>query len=345
MELVVCDKNNKENIINLDKNVILFGENNQFKSELINSIKNGFLGKGKNFKIDGNVINSKDFNVISMDEETDFANEFKFTKNNILKQMIYNDIIEKVNEDKLIKYTNEIFDAIDNRVNKLLDRKVNKKSDNNIAFQIEVPDVNSIIDKFTNIYIDDILLSNTEITKSVKRKLLYQLYFWEVSNNKDKINIIIIDNFDAYLSSNETINILHEITKLSSNTCHFILSTCNNIFEYISLDYFSIYKITDKIISLNKIDEAIKNYLIKKEFNKSNNSISYNEYYIENESLILEEDIDSIKNKLFNKYPHYISKILNCSSIKFVQNKPKNVLSEYIICEIKETQDLLLEIW
>ena len=56
-----------------------------------------------------------------------FTNEFKFTKSNTLKQLIYNDVINKINEDKIIKYTNEIFDIIDEKVNNLLDRKINKK--------------------------------------------------------------------------------------------------------------------------------------------------------------------------------------------------------------------------
>ena len=151
MEIVV-NIDNKKNLIKLDKNVIFFGKNGNYKNKVINSITNGLLGKTKNILIDGKSYNCKDFNVINIDEENDFSNEFKFTKSNTLKQLIYNDVINKINEEKIIKYTNEIFDVIDDKVNNLLDRKVNKKSDNNISFQIEIPDVNSIIDKFTNIY-------------------------------------------------------------------------------------------------------------------------------------------------------------------------------------------------
>ena len=44
-----------------------------------------------------------------------------------------------------------------------------------IFIELQVPDVNSIIDKFTNIYIDDFLVNSSEIAKSTKRKLLYQI--------------------------------------------------------------------------------------------------------------------------------------------------------------------------
>ena len=189
MEIVV-NIDNKENMIKLDKNVIFFGKNSNYKNKVINNLTNGLLGKTKNILIDGKNYNVKDFYIINIDEENDLS---------------------KINEEKLIKYTNEIFDVIDDKVNNLLDRKVNKKSDNNISFQIEIPDVNTIIDKFTNIYIDDVLLGDSEISKSMKRKLLYQLYFLDIKKLNDKPIIVIINNFDVYLNSSEIINLLNTI--------------------------------------------------------------------------------------------------------------------------------------
>ena len=193
------------------------------------------------------------------------------------------------------------------------------------------PDINSIIDKFTNIYIDDLLLDETEITKSMKRKLLYQLYFWEIELNKEKNNIIIIDNFDVYLSPNEIIEILTKINKLSNENCHFILTTSSNIFEYLDLNLFNIYKLNNSLIPFKNIELAIKNYIIKREYNKLNDkTINYENFYKENENLIKYEEIVNIKEEIINKYPVSIGKILNCSSIKFVPSKPKNITSEYI---------------
>lgn len=341
---VVVNIDNKENMIKLDKNVIFFGKNSNYKNKVINSITNGLLGKTKNILIDGKNYNVKDFYIINIDEENDFSNEFKFTKSNTLKQLIYNDVISKINEEKIIKYTNEIFDVIDDKVNNLLDRKVNKKSDNNISFQIEIPDVNSIIDKFTNIYIDDVLLSDSEISKSMKRKLLYQLYFLDIKKLNDKPIIVIINNFDVYLNSSEIINLLNTINNLSNDNCHFILSSCNNIFEYLDTEKYGIYKITDKIIDFNVVEDAIKIYLLRNEFNKINDNISFNDFYLENESLITYDEILNIRNNIINKYPTLISKILNSDSIKVVLSKPKNITCEYIICSDKNNQNLFLEI-
>lgn len=343
MEIVVSI-DDTQNIIKLDKNIIFFGKNNNYKNKVLSTLTSGLLGKNKNILVNGNSYNYKDFNIITIDEENDFLNEFKFTKSNALKQIIYNDIINKINEEKIIKYTNEIFDIIDDKVNNLLDRKINRKSDNSLSLQIEIPDINSIIDKFTNIYIDDVLLSDSNISKSMKRKLLYQLYFLDIKDLKDKPTIVVINNFDVYLNTNEVITLLNTINNLTNDNCRFILSSCNNIFEYLDLDRYNIYKITDKIINFNVINEAIKTYLLKNEFNKNNGNDSFDDFYQENESLIDNDEIMIIKENIFNKYPTLISKILNSDSIKVVLNKPKHITCEYIICDSRDNQNLFLEI-
>lgn len=344
MEIIV-KMNEKTNKLNLEKNIMLFGKNTSYKNTLINTIYEGLTGKNNNILINGTKPDIKDYNVILINEDSDFENEFKFNKNNILKQLIYDDIIEKINEEKMIKYTNEIFDIIDDKVNKLLDKKINQKNDNNISFQIEIPNINSIIDKFTNIYIDNIILNSKDITKSMKRKLLYQLYFFDIKNKSNTTNIIIINNFDTYLNTNEIIKLLNTINNLSNNYCHFILTSSSNIFEYINLDKFQIYKLLANIIlPLNLINESIKNYILKSEYNNKDNNISYSEFYNNNEPLILEEEITKIYNNLINKQPHLLSKILNCETIKVLLSKPKKITDEYIICNTTEEQRLFSEI-
>lgn len=342
MELTL---NNGDEILTIkfEQNVIFFGQNNIYKNNFINNLVNVFNGKNKNCLINGNVIDLKDYNVININEESDFAKEFKFTKNNILKQLIYNDVVGKINEDKLIEYTNEIFDIIDNKVNKMLDRNINKGNSNNLSFQIEIPDLNSIIDKFTNIYIDNILLNDVEITKSMKRKLLYQMYFFDIKNKKDKKTIMIIDNFDAYLNSDEIISFLNYINQISNENCHFILTSCQNIFEYINLSNFEIYKLNNKLMNLNDIDDAIKNYLMNREYKQSQYK-NYVEFYDENENLISCDEINNIKLKIFNTYSTFVGKILNSNNIKIVTQKPKKISSDYIICSNNELKNLFVEI-
>lgn len=344
MELNISIEN-KFYTLDLTNNIIFFGTNSNFKNNFINTLANNLVKGGKNILIDGNVYTPSNYNIINISEENDFSNEFKFTKNNTLKQLIYNDIITSVNEKKIIDCTNEIFDIIDNKVNSMLDKKVNKKSDNNISFQIEIPDINSIIDKFTNIYIDDVLLSDTSISKSMKRKLLYQLYFLDIKKNSDKPSIVIINNFDAYLNSNEIIKLLNTIESLSSDNCHFILSSCNNIFEYVNLNKFSVYKLTSSLIPLSYIELAIKKFIVKQQFNKYNNyNCSFEDFYNENENLISDEEIYDIKKNIFTRLTPMLSKVLNTDEIKVLLKKPVSVSCDYIICSNHDEQALFIEI-
>jgi hypothetical protein len=344
MEIVVKTDENTNSLMKFDYNVILFGKNSQNKNSFIYDIVNGLKGKNKNVLVNGTSPKTNDYNVIVIDDDNDFENEFKFTKTNTLKKLIYDDVINKINEEKIINYTNEIFDIIDDKVNNLLDRKINKKTDNNISFQIEIPNINSIIDKFTNIYIDDVLLSNNNISKSMKRKLLYQLYFLDIKNSTDKTNFIIINNFDAYLNAIEIISLLDKINNISNEKCHFILSSCNNIFEYISLDYFTIYKMVNRLIPLYYIDKAIKEYILKREYKLNIDEMNYEDFCKYNEQLITEEEILNIKENILYKYPYILGKILNNENISFVNSKPKKIHSDYIICSNKDEKNLLQEI-
>ena len=172
----------------------------------------------------------------------------------------------------------------------------------------------------------------------------HQLYFLDIKKLSSKPTIVIINNFDVYLNSDEIIKLLNDINSLSNNNCHFILSSCNNIFEYINLKYYNIYKITNKVISINEINNAIKTFLIKNEYKNNNTNIEFNEFYNNNEYLISEEEISNIKNLLFNIKPYTINKILNSEDIKLVLSKPNNVNQDYIICENNKEKELFNEI-
>ncbi len=318
MEIVMGSK-----IIKLEKNAILFGKNNEIKAKFINDLNNALQGKSNNLIINGRKNAIKDYKIITMGEETDFEKEFKFTKNNILKQLIYNDEISKINEKKLIKYANELFDSIDIKINNLIDRKINKHSNDALRMDIEITNINSIIDKFTNIYIDNKLINDSSVSKAMKRKLLYQLYFLDVKNNPEQNYIILLNNFDAYLSIDETVELLNTIEKLSNINCNFILTTSNDIFEYINHDMFNIYKIGNNIYSLDIIDEGIEDYL--------------REGIGENIPITLQEILD-IKNRIFNSYSYVISKILNSNELYFLLNKPKRIKKNYVICNRDDKQ-------
>ena len=64
------------------------------------------------------------------------------------------------------------------------------------------------------------LLTDNKISKSMKRKLLYQLYFLDIKKLSNKPTIVIINNFDVYLNSEEIIKLLNDINSLTNDNCH-----------------------------------------------------------------------------------------------------------------------------
>lgn len=319
MEIVIDNKTLK-----LEKNVILFGKNGEEKANFINKLINGLYGKDKTLIINGRKNATSDYKIIILNEDTDFEKEFKFTKNNTLKQLIYNDEISKINEKKLINYANELFNSVDIKINNLLDKKINKNEKDTLKMDIEIPDINSIIDKFTNIYIDNKLINDSSISKAMKRKLLYQLYFLDIKNTYNQECIILLNNFDAYLSNDETIELLEKIEKLSNLNCYFILTTSNDIFEYINLDIFNIYKIGKQVYPFVLIRSSIEEYLKNQIGNIP----------------ITEEEITTLYNQMLNKNSHVISKILNSNEMYFLLNKPKKIKKNYAICSSKDEKQI-----
>ena len=94
---IVLKIDDKQILIKLQSNVIFFGKNTNYKNKLFSNLVDGLTGKKKNIMINDATYNYKDYNIITINEDNDFANEFKFTKSNALKQIIYNDVINKIN--------------------------------------------------------------------------------------------------------------------------------------------------------------------------------------------------------------------------------------------------------
>lgn len=323
MEIVT---NNK--LIKLNPNIIFFGKNNENKASFINDlIKN--LEKNRNIIVNGRKNGIDNYKIIVLNEDTDFEKEFKFTKNNAFKQLIYNDEISKMNEKKIINSANELFNSVDEKINKLLNKKINKGNNDVLKMDIEIPDLNSIIDKFTNIYIDDKLVNDTSISKAMKRKLLYQLYFMDIKANPDQKYIVLLNNFDAYLTIDETIEVLNIIQKFSNINCNFILTTTNDIFEYINLETFNVYKLNEKLYSLNLIESGIEDFIKTK---------------IERNIIITKQEIINIKTRILKKQSHIISKILNSEDISFLLNRPKNIKKNYVVCDNFDEKSLFEKI-
>lgn len=293
---IVFKNENRENYIKNEGVVYLLSSNQCGKTHILNVIKDGFLGKNKDFLVNNMSVNRADYNVIYYDDTTDFSGEFKFTKTNLFRELIYSKVLDNINETKLLKEVNDLFDRIDTRVNQFLEINVNKKQEEKINFDIEINDVNEIIDKFTNIYVDNYLIKDSNIPRSKRRKLIYNLLLFELKKSDVNYNVVFIDNFDLYLDYENTkkiISMLADYHKKYNNT-YFFLTTSNNVYEFIN-DKASIYHIHNYYLThIEKLDQIIEDCFMKVLYNNQKSEIEYEQFYLDNIDMY---NVD-VKNKI-----------------------------------------------
>ena len=324
--------------LSFDKNLIIFGANKSGKTSLLKALKDGLNGNNKDFFLNSLACHKNEYNVIFFDEETDFNNEFKFTKNNAFKASLYNAIENNINKDKILEDINKSLDNIDNAVNTYLNNNVNNNLINKLTFNINIDDIDKIIDKFTTIYIND-LADSQNVSKSDRRKLIYQLLLFNTL--KDKKTFVIIDDFDLYIDNEGIIEILNLIKILNKNNCYFIVSTNNsNIYNYLDLS-FSIYKIKNfKLINFNNISDILKECFLFEQYQHYNKKVNYLEFKQENYNLVTQNDLKVLENTLYNYQKHNIGIILVSNKIYFT-SLPSNVLNNYILYKNEVELELL----
>lgn len=312
MEIIFSNDDNEYNIEFKD-NLVIFGGNGSGKTKILTLLFES-IKKGKAI-INSLKFKKDDFNVLFFSEESDFSDEFSFTKSNIFRATIYNSIMDSLNKEKLLKEVNSTFDKIDNKVNEYLNENVNLFFNNSIKFDINIDDLDNIINKFTTVYIND-LNDDKKVPKSFKRMLIYQLSLLNFKDDKEKF--ILIDDFDLYMDSNNIIQILNFISKYSSDKCHFILSTSNPlVYNYLNSS-FDIYRVkNEKLYKFSHISYFIEKAILRNEYEKTRELISFDEFYNNNISLVNDEDVNDFYNKYFNYLKTDIGIILTSEFIYF----------------------------
>ncbi len=314
-----------ESYLEFNKICLIFGANNSGKSTVLFNIKNYIENGSNNILIDGNKVSKNDYKVVYFDEESDFNNEFKFTKTNLFRSIIYDDILKKVNEEKILKEINNLFDVIDTKVNKYIHSKLSKFDIDDLYFDTNFTDISKVIEKFTDIYFNDFLLTSNNIPKNIKRILIYQLLFLTLENNINEDTIVIIDNFDVYLDYENTIEIINLLSKYSKkyDNVHFILSTHKNIYNLLN-DNFAIYKMTNNSTLINyKEQSLIKEYLSKQNYVESKSKLVYEAFKEKNKVVVNDDDINyTYKNLLLPNKEKLGNLLINCNlEILNINNK------------------------
>lgn len=306
-----------------DNVLFINGSNKSGKTKLLKLLEKGAIGELENFYINNNKVYKNDYQVLFIGDYNNFATDFKLTKANTFKKLIYDDIIEKMNIENILNKTNEIFNIIDDKINETISKN---ELTNNLKFNINIDSVDKIIEKFTNIYIDDYLLDDKITPRSSLRKLLINLTLYQIEK-LDRDNIIVfIDDIDNSFDELELFNLIKTLE--TNNKAKFIVSSSRNIYPYIKnkKDIYKIYN--QKTKNIVNIESCIKHSIITNEYKEQNVKDDFNTFFEENEYLINDEDINYFNKKILPSLNYQIG-LIYCNDeleIKLIDDEENNII-------------------
>ena len=306
-----------------DNVLFINGSNKSGKTKLLKLLEKGAIGELENFYINNNKVYKNDYQVLFIGDYNNFATDFKLTKANTFKKLIYDDIIEKINTENILNKTNEIFNIIDDRINETISKNELTK---NLKFNINIDSIDKIIEKFTNIYIDDYLLDDKITPRSSLRKLLINLTLYQIEK-LDRDNIIVfIDDIDNSFDELELFNLIKTLE--TNNKAKFIVSSSRNIYPYVK-NKKDIYKINNqKTKNIVNIESCIKQSIITNEYKEQNVKDDFNTFFEENEYLINDEDINYFNKKILPSLNYQIG-LIYCNDeleIKLIDDEENNII-------------------
>lgn len=306
-----------------DNVLFINGSNKSGKTKLLKLLEKGAIGELENFYINNNKVYKNDFQVLFIGDYNNFATDFKLSKANTFKKLIYDDIIEKINTENILNKTNEIFNIIDDKINETISKNELTK---NLKFNIYIDSVDKIIEKFTNIYIDDYLLDDKITPRSSLRKLLINLTLYQIEKlGRDNI-IVFIDDIDNSFDELELFNLIKTLE--TNNKAKFIVSSSRNIYPYVKnkKDIYKIYK--QKTKNIVNIESCIKQSIITNEYKEQNIKDDFNTFFEENEHLINDEDINYFNKKILPSLNYQIG-LIYCNDeleIKLIDDEENNII-------------------
>lgn len=306
-----------------DNVLFINGSNKSGKTKLLKLLEKGAIGELDNFYINNNKVYKNDYQVLFIGDYNNFATDFKLTKANTFKKLIYDDIIEKINKENILNKTNEIFNIIDDRINETISKNELTK---NLKFNINIDSVDKIIEKFTNIYIDDYLLDDKITPRSSLRKLLINLTLYQIEKSERDNIIVFIDDLDNSFDELELFNLIKTLE--NNNKAKFIVSSSRNIYSYVKnkKDIYKIYN--QKTKNIVNVESCIKLTIIMNEYKEQKIKDDFNTFFEENEYLINDEDINYFNKKILPSLNYQIG-LIYCNDeleIKLIDDEEDNII-------------------
>ncbi len=292
--------------INFENICLILGENNQGKTYLMNELYDGLSGgKKDDFQINGLTIFKGDYYVVKIDEDETFESAFKFTKSNVFRKLMYDEVLEKTKdtiEQEMINNINNILEIINKEVNLHLNNNV---YDNHLKLITQISSIDQIVEKFTSFYIKDTALNYKTMSKGENTEYLYKLYLSLIKQNHDN-RVLIIDNIDANLVGKPLIEFLENLIEISESGIKVIITSNSPMLYKYLYNKATIYKIKNlKLKKIRSYNDIIKKTILMTEYENNKEVIAYNSFAEQNICLIKNDDINLIMEKYI--YPNLLN--------------------------------------
>lgn len=230
---------------------IIYGPNLSGKTTMSTNLEEMFLGKDKTAKYNDLAIEKGAFSVIKVDSKFDINEFIKLTSKNIFKNKIKNIL----NNPDLADFKEKQIELLE-----ILQQELNTKLEN---------DSNIIKRKIKDLEIDDLLLNLIEGTSESSKSEENLFYIKTKLDNSISNNVIIIDDFDAFLNEDSIIKLFKILEKIDGIS--FLFTSKSQSLFYSLKDYsnfvlrkfhiYSLNNIISKDINANNIDDYLANDL------------------------------------------------------------------------------------
>ena len=217
---------------NFSKINLIFGANSCGKTSLLNNLQDIFNGKDKISKINSNIVGKNEFNIINIDSQFQISELAKLTSKNLNKTKLQNIINDSSNsdlKDQLISFLNNYQNKLNETINK----------DSILKWQIKDQSI------------DELFLALIEGNVVASRSEENILYIKERIEFESLKNIILIDDFDAFLNEEKMIQLFNLLDNVNA-ICFLTTNKSESLFYSFNKYSNFIYK-NSKLINLNDI--------------------------------------------------------------------------------------------
>lgn len=259
---------------------LLLGKNGSGKTILLNQIKKGFEGKDNNFLYNGITPPINLFNIIYIGEERDLEAEVELKAKSYIKTKIIKEFINN-NMEEISELSDEYLQAM----SKLFEKN---KEFNYILSKGNICFTDTNLNKLESLILE--LLFEDKLSKSAKEEFYFRIRLENL--DKERYNLILIDNLNRYLDN----NIIKDIfDKLPDNV--YVIATSKDKYLLDDIEFNKVYGSEYQEITL--IKEAKIN-LFKEYLQKENINKTLDDYILENEEFFNEKDYKKyfLENKI-----------------------------------------------